>query len=57
MLQWLHPTAHFTFMFTALPLQDEGWRPSITVKQILLGIQVMIKSVNNLSSMPPAEEG
>ena len=41
------------FMLTALPLQDEGWRPSITVKQILLGIQVMINAVNNLSSMPP----
>lgn len=23
-----------------LLLQDEGWKPSITVKQILLGIQV-----------------
>jgi uncharacterized membrane protein len=25
--------------------QDEGWRPSITVKQILLGIQVLCAAV------------
>jgi ubiquitin-protein ligase len=28
------------FVLCCVVLQDEGWKPSITVKQILLGIQV-----------------
>ena len=27
-------------------LQDEGWRPSITVKQLLLGIQELLDTPN-----------
>ena len=29
--------------------EGEGWRPSITVKQILLGIQDLLDTPNNLS--------
>ena len=29
--------------------EDEGWRPSITVKQILLGVQELLDTPNPLS--------
>lgn len=35
-------------LIAVLDKQDEGWRPSITVKNILTGIQVSCKSLSNV---------
>jgi ubiquitin-protein ligase len=38
---------------TARTIQDEGWRPSITIRQVLTGIQSLLAEPNELS---PAQE-
>lgn len=37
----------------AARLQDEGWRPAITIRQVLLGIQTLLTEPNDQS---PAQE-